>query len=209
VTGDRLRAARSLEGPDFIRPAVTGECQRARGAAHDGPDDIRPLQRLLPAALLALLLAVATARADDRPPPQVGAVMPAFALFDVDGNLHRAADYTAPVLVVNFFAYWCDTWVKQLPQLRELARQQDDLHFRLIGISVDGQWSDARRKYLRDARLEFPVLLDGRTQLARQVGVRRVPTVLVLDKQRKITYVHEAYPGNPPVLEAIRKALSR
>ena len=163
---------------------------------------------LLVAVLMTSAAACASA-AEDRPAPQVGRIMPAFALFDLNGLPHRLADYREPVLVINFFAYWCDTWVKQLPQLRELAQQQTDLHFRLIGISVDGQWSEVRRKYLRDQKLEFPVLLDGRMELARQIGLRRIPTVLVLDRNRKITYVHEAYPGNPPVLTAIRKALSQ
>ncbi len=134
--------------------------------------------------------------------------MPAFALFDLDGRLHRLADYTEPVLVVNCFAYWCDTWIKQLPQLCELARQQNDLHFRLLAVSVDGQWSEARRKVLRGQRLTFPVLLDGRAELAGALGVRRVPTVFVLNRERVVTYVHEAYPGNPPVLQAVRAALS-
>ncbi len=174
-----------------------------------GPAGSRPLPAL-PLLLAASLLTVSLACADDtRPAPQPGLTMPAFALFDLDGRLHRLPDYAEPVLVVNFFAYWCDTWIKQLPQLKELSRQQADLDFRLIGISVDGQWSDARRKVLRDQKLTFPVLLDGRSELARQIGLRRVPTVLVLDRQRRVTYVHEAYPGNPPVLAAVRKALSR
>jgi len=160
------------------------------------------------ALAVTALLVVQPVAADEAAAPCVGLTMPAFALFDVDGNMHRLADYTEPVLVINFFAYWCDTWIKQLPQLKELAQQQTDLRFRLLGISVDGQWTEARRKVLRNQQLEFPVLLDGRSELARQVGVRRVPTVLVLDRQRRATYVHEAYPGNPPVLAAIRKALS-
>lgn len=135
--------------------------------------------------------------------------MPAFALFDLDGKLHRLSDYHEPVLVVNFLAYWCNTWVEQLPQLRELARQQHDLNFRLICISIDGQLTDVRRKYVGDQKLPFPVLLDGRKTLAKQLHLRHVPTVYVLDRERKATYVHEAYPGNPPVLQAIRKAASQ
>jgi len=161
---------------------------------------------------MALLLVSrpALAAADDaRPAPRPGLTMPAFALFDLQGRFHRLADYTEPVLVINLFAYWCDTWIKQLPQLRELSHQQSDLHFHLIGISVDGQWTDARRKHLRDQKLDFPVLLDGRAELARQLGLRRVPTVLVLNRERRATTVHEAYPGNPVVLAAIRKALSQ
>jgi len=160
--------------------------------------------------LAALLLSCWPAfAADSRPPPQPGGQMPTFELFDLQGNRQALAQYREPVIVLNFFAYWCDTWVAQLPQLRELARQQRDLNFRLLAISIDGRWSDVRRKYLGDQKLEFPVLLDSRRGLARQLGLRHVPTVVVLDRQRRVTYVHEAYPGNPPVLRAIRKALSQ
>lgn len=161
------------------------------------------------AAVAVALVAGAAGQADDHPAPQPGGQMPAFALFDLDSKLHRLSDYHEPVLVINFLAYWCDTWVAQLPQLRELALQQQDLNFRLICISIDGQWTDVRRKYLHDQKLPFPVLLDGRKTLAGPLHLRHVPTVMVLDRQRQITYVHEAYPGNPPVLTAIRKALSQ
>jgi peroxiredoxin len=158
---------------------------------------------------VALLFACWPASAaDNRPAPQPGLQVPAFELFDLQGNRQALAQCREPVIVLNFFAYWCDTWVKQLPQLRELAHQQTDLNFRLIAVSVDGQWSDARRKYLRDQAPPCTVLLDSRQELAGRLGLRRVPTVLVLDRQRRVTYVHEAYPGNPPLLAAIRKALS-
>jgi len=197
-----------LEGPDIIRPAVRDEWRRAMREPDGGPANSRPLQRL-PAVLVAALLVCLPAIADDdRPAPQPGLQVPAFELFDLQGRLQRMADYSEPVLVLNFFAYWCDTWVAQLPQLRELTRQHQDLNFRLLGISVDGQWADARRKYLGDELPPFPVLLDSRQDLARRLGLRRVPTVMVLDRERRATTVHEAYPGNPAVLAAIRKALS-
>ncbi|MBU0607140.1 MAG: TlpA family protein disulfide reductase [Armatimonadetes bacterium] len=158
--------------------------------------------------LFVLMIPLGATADEDRPAPQPGLQVTAFELFDLQGRLQRMADYSEPVLVLNFFAYWCDTWVAQLPQLRELARQQQDLDFRLIAISVDGQWADARHKYLGDEPPPFPVLLDSRQDLAHRLGLRRVPTVMVLDRERRATTVHEAYPGNPAVLAAIRKALS-
>jgi peroxiredoxin len=146
--------------------------------------------------------------ADTRPAPQVGQQVPAFELFDLQGMRHALGEYREPVIVLNFFAYWCDTWVKQFPQLRELAHQQQDLNFRLLAVSVDGQWSDVRRKYLHDQAPPFEVLLDSRKGLTAALGLRRVPTVMVLDRGRKVTCVYEAYPGNVKVLAAIRKAAS-
>lgn len=159
-------------------------------------------------ALLMALSALPATAAEDRPPPPMGTVLTGFELFDPNHTLHRLADYTEPVIVLNFWAFWCDTWKAELPQLRELSRRQQDLNFRLIAVSVDGQWSDNQRQVLRDQRLNFPVLLDGQKTLANQLGLRRVPTVVILNQDRRVTYVKEAYPGNPPVLRAIRKALS-
>lgn len=163
------------------------------------------------AAAVAVLLAFAvlpTLAAEDRPPPPTGTVLDSFELFDLGRALHRLSDYTDPVIVLNFWAFWCDTWKAELPQLRELSRQQQDLHFRLLAVSVDGQWSDNQRQVLGTQRLPFPVLLDGQKALANRLGLRRVPTVVMLDRERRVTYVREAYPGNPVVLKAIRKALS-
>ena len=50
------------------------------------------------------------------------------------------------------------------------------------------------------------MLLDADRALSDIVGLRRVPTVLVLDQQRRATAVFEAYPGNPAVLQAVRRA---
>jgi peroxiredoxin len=146
--------------------------------------------------------------AAEPPPPAVGQQVPPFALFDLTRTVHRLADCPEPVIVLNFWAFWCETWKAQLPQLLELSRQQQDLNFRLLVVSVDGQWSDNQRQTLRDQRLPFPVLLDGQRTLSQPLGVRRVPTVMVLNRDRKVTWLHEAYPGNPRVLKAIRAALS-
>lgn len=148
------------------------------------------------------------ASADEPPPPTLGRQVPPFALFDFSRQVHRLNDYPEPVIVLNFWAFWCDTWKAQLPQLKALAQKQQELNFRLLVVSFDGQWADNQRQYLREQRLPFPVLLDGRRTLGTALGVRRVPTVMVLGRERQVTWLHEAYPGNPPVLKAIREALS-
>lgn len=158
--------------------------------------------------LVGVLLIVPAVASDEPPPPALGQQVPAFELFDLGGEVHRLADTREPVIVLNFWAFWCETWKAQLPQLRALARQQQELNFRLLVVSIDGQWSDNQQQTLREQRLPFPVLLDGQRTLGTALGVRRVPTVMVLGRDRKVRWLHEAYPGNPPVLKAIRRALS-
>jgi len=52
------------------------------------------------------------------------------------------------------------------------------------------------------------VLMDRNSELTRALGIRRVPTVIVVDRARRATWIQEAYPGNLKVLEAVRVAAS-
>jgi len=159
-------------------------------------------------AILALAVLVASPEAPEGP-PRVGDRVPDFALFDTEDRLISSAAMAEPVLVLNFWGFWCDTWVKELGQLRELALLREGLGFRLLAISVDGRWTDELGLVCGEGGLPFPVLLDTHGTLRGPLGIRRVPTVLVLDRERRIRYVHEAYPGNAEVLKAIRRAASR
>jgi len=163
------------------------------------------------AGLLVAVLAVAHAAPADSEgpgPPEVGERLPAFGLFDLAGHRTRSTDIREPVIVLNFWAFWCDTWTAELPQLRELAAQQRALNFRLIAVSVDGAWADELREVDAEHPLPFPVLVDRGSRLSTRLRIRHIPTVIVVGRQRSITYVHEAYPGNTEALKAIRDAAS-
>ena len=156
------------------------------------------------AIALALVATIAAASAD----PMLGAPCPDFALFDLQNRQLRLADLTEPVIVLNCFAFWCDTWIAQLPQLRELAAQQSSLHFHILSISVDGVWIDQLQAVCGENALPYPVLVDRDSRLSQTLGIRHVPTVFVLNRERKIVWVHEGYPGNSRLLRAIRQAQS-
>lgn len=159
----------------------------------------------------ALLACVMPGLADDDGPipPAIGDPLPRFELFDVEGRRVRSSEIAEPVIVLNFWAFWCDTWIKELPQLRELAAEQSALGFRLFTISIDGAWTDQLRQVCREKGTPFPVLVDRGSRFTNRLGLRRIPTVIVINRERKITFVHEAYPGNPTILQAIREAASQ
>jgi len=157
-------------------------------------------------ALLSLMAGPVQAEEATPPPPAVGRPVPQVALFGLEGRKFRLQDVREPVVVLNFFAFWCDTWIAELPQLRELAGQQKPLGFRLLAISVDGKWTDQLDVVCGDDPLPYPVLIDRTSRLSSELGLRRIPTVLVLNRERRVTAVFEAHPGNPGLLDAIRAA---
>lgn len=164
--------------------------------------------RLIGAVALLTVCAGAALAEGEGPHPALGTRVPDFALPAMQGGTLRLSDVTEPVVVLDLFAFWCDTWIQQLPQLRELATRQGELSFRLISISVDGRWSDQLAQVCGDDPPPFPVLLDSGRTLSGPLGLRHVPTIIVLDRERRARFVYEAWPGNHVVLGAIRRTAS-
>lgn len=156
--------------------------------------------------LLWQTLVVSPVRADaPRRVISVGAIAPAFSLPDVTGKQHRLEEYAGQVTVLNFWAFWCDTWKAEMPHLRALASLAGEHGFRLVTISVDGTRLEEFREHV-GASPPFPVLLDIGGQVSQRYQVIHVPTVVILDATGHVRYVHSGYPGNDIILSQVRQA---
>jgi thiol-disulfide isomerase/thioredoxin len=113
--------------------------------------------------LMALCLLYSAPARPDTPITTLplGTSAPAFSLPDVAGRQHTLQEYAIPghVTVLNFWAFWCDTWKAEMPHLRSLAPLQDERGFRLVAISVDGTRLEEFKR-LNPQPPPFPVLLD-------------------------------------------------
>jgi peroxiredoxin len=136
-----------------------------------------------------------------------GSPAPGFALPDLQGKQVRLDDYRGRVVVLNFWAFWCDTWKAEMPHLRELSAQQEDLGFRLVAISVDGTRLPEFRKRA-GGQAPFPVLLDAGGQVSARYQVAHVPTVVIVDQGGRMRYTARGYPGNHVILRELRRLAS-
>jgi peroxiredoxin len=160
---------------------------------------------------LLLLLALCPATLAVTSPvngPQLGSAAPAFSLPDIHGKLVSLDDYRGHVVVLNFWAFWCDTWKAEMPHLQELIGRQDELGFRLVAVSVDGTRLSEFQHRTADGKVPFPVLMDIGGQVRTKYGVAHVPTVVIIDRMGRVRYTAYGYPGNYVVLRELRKLAS-
>jgi thiol-disulfide isomerase/thioredoxin len=96
--------------------------------------------------------------------PWSGGATPPLSLRDVLGKEHRLSDYRGKVLVVNFWATWCDPCREEMPSMQRL---QDKLAGKPFAILAVDYGEGARRSGL-PARVpvRFPLLLDRDTSAA-------------------------------------------
>lgn len=134
----------------------------------------------------------------------LGAQAPAFTLPDTEGRARTLTEWAGRPVVLNFWAFWCDTWKAELPSLRALSEAQAVLGFSLVTVSVDGTRVPEFVRQ-RGTPVPFPALLDIGGEVSRVYGITHVPTVVVLDAQGRVCYAHTGYPGNDALLSVLRR----
>lgn len=154
--------------------------------------------------LLALCLPLHAAKLNG---PPLGSNAPSFSLPDINGRQISLDDYRGKVVVLNFWAFWCDTWKAEMPHLQDLIGRQDELGFRLVAVSVDGTRLPEFQKRMK-GKISFPVLMDVGGQVRTRYGVSHVPTVIIIDRAGRVRYTAYGYPGNYVVLRELRKLSS-
>jgi peroxiredoxin len=141
-------------------------------------------------ALAITLAAMQVSRAANAPKtlaPWTAGSTPPLALKDVAGAVHDLARYRGKVVVINFWATWCEPCREEMPSLQRLRERLPVTSFAVLAINVDEP--DARvRRFLEETRLDLPVLLDPNKTVTRAWGVRVMPTTFVVGPDGRIRY---------------------
>lgn len=114
--------------------------------------------------------------------------------------------------VIDFWATWCKPCIKSLPKLVEISEELKSEGVSFIGISIDGPRNLAKVKpFARSLGVNYPVLLDTNSEVMAKLGVRAIPTLLIVNSDNEIVYFHEGYkPGEEiAIREEILKLLEK
>ena len=139
-------------------------------------------------ALLAVAaLAVGGAAAAAELQPWRGAPPPAFELEDLQGRAHRLEDYRGKVVLVNFWATWCEPCRAEMPSMDRLRSSLAGRPFEVLAINLAEPLSRIER-FLEKRPLGFPVLRDRDTAVARAWGARVLPASYLVGPDGRIRY---------------------
>lgn len=107
--------------------------------------------------LLALLLAAPAARANSL---VVGKLAPPITLTTLDGQRINTSDLRGKLVIVTFWATWCEPCREELPLLSRYASEHKSQGLVVLGFSLDPPDDLARVRSVADT-LSFPVGLLG------------------------------------------------
>jgi thiol-disulfide isomerase/thioredoxin len=134
---------------------------------------------------LLCLAAAASAAADLKPWP--GGPPPALALNDLDGRLHQLSDYRGKVILINFWATWCEPCRDEMPSIQELKKRLEGKPFVVLAVNLDEPESRIR-KFLLQVKVDFTILLDPERKAAKAWNARILPASFVAGPDGGIRY---------------------
>jgi len=116
-----------------------------------------------------------------------GGPAPALVLTGLDGRVHRLSDYRGRVVLVNFWATWCEPCRDEMPSIQRLEQKLAGRPFTVLAVNLDEPESRIR-KFLARAKVEFAVLLDPGRRAARAWDARILPASYVIGADGRIRY---------------------
>lgn len=157
------------------------------------------------AALFALLLG-----GDTPDPVGRGTRAPDFSLPRLsDEEQVNLADLRGSVVLLNFWATWCEPCEAEMPAMERLYAGLDGSDFELLAISVDDD-VEAVRAFRERLGLRFPILLDPAGRVAREYQTFRYPESLLVGRDGVIVerYVGEKDWDAPAYAARIRRLIA-
>jgi thiol-disulfide isomerase/thioredoxin len=121
--------------------------------------------------------------------PWTGGPTPALELGDLQGRVHRLSDYRGKVVLVNFWATWCEPCREEMPSIERLRQSLVGEPFAVLAVNLAEPVSRIER-FLAGVPVGFPVLLDRDTQTARSWKARILPATYLVDASGRIRYRH-------------------
>lgn len=132
---------------------------------------------------------------------------PPIELFTPDGAPFTLANLRGKVVLVNFWATWCEPCVTEMPSLQRL-RDQFAPRFEVLGVNF--QEGPARIKaFVERSGITFPIVRDTDGAVAKAWGARIFPASYVVDRAGNVKHVliGGADWTSPELVTTIRKLL--
>ena len=114
---------------------------------------------------------------------------PDFTLPQLDGRDLRLSSFRGKVVLLDFWATWCDPCREETPHFVELQHRYGDRGLQMIGVSMD-DGPEPVRAFYQQFHMNYPVVMGNAKTGDLYGGVLGLPIAFLIDRDGRILAKH-------------------
>src|SRR5258705_5984718 len=105
--------------------------------------------------------------------------IPQLSLPQVDGRTLRSDELKDKIVVLDFWATWCENCVREIPEFNKLEKEYSSRGVKVIGLAVQSGWASDIQKFVRQYNMRYTVLV-GNDDTVSDFGVISFPNTYLI-----------------------------
>lgn len=110
---------------------------------------------------------------------------PDFTLPDVSGKKVALSSFRGKVVLLDFWATWCEPCLEELPDLVRFQEAHKDKGFTLVGVAMDAEGVSVVGPFVRQNKIPYPILVSN-GDLPAGYPIPGFPAAFLIDKNGTI-----------------------
>lgn len=157
--------------------------------AGPGRGRVFPFLRAMSCLLFPAFALAGAAQAAEALKPWTGGATPPLALTDLQGRELRLESLRGKVVLVNFWATWCEPCREEMPSIGRLKAAFAGKPFEVLAVNL-GEPEARIQKFAEKVPMAFPVLLDKDMRVSKAWDARVLPATYLVGPDGRIRYHH-------------------
>lgn len=154
------------------------------------PSPVAP--RIVVRAALALTAATLTLLAPATHAADIGQPLSVNSVSTADGAPVPLHDGKAKVTYIDFWASWCGPCRQSFPWMNRMQAKYGAQGLRIVAVNLDASRADALA-FLKEVPASITLGFDSRGEAARKVGVKAMPSSVLLGADGKVLMQHAGF----------------